>query len=126
FHHTSRPQDQDYLYSEKIISWLASITFYDLKSKIFFLVRNHGNKNSSTDLLKARNLIEKLEAFFGKESRAFKNSYGDLVIESKDGLKQFRMDLNHPTPHIIEFKMKGNKKVQKINKRIYPNDVTLE
>ena len=84
------------------------------------------NKNSSTDLLKARNLIEKLEAFFGKESRAFKNSYGDLVIESKDGLKQFRMDLNHPTPHIIEFKMKGNKKVQKINKRIYPNDVTLE
>lgn len=90
------------------------------------------SKNSNTDLLKARNLIEKLEAFFGKEPRTFKNSHGDLLIESKDGLKQFRMDLNHPAPHknphthLIEFEMRKNKKSEIMNERIYPIDVTPE
>ncbi|MDE3046355.1 MAG: hypothetical protein KGJ02_06905, partial [Verrucomicrobiota bacterium] len=77
-------------------------------------------------------IIENLEIFLGKDSRLFKNIHGDLVIESKDGLRQFRMDLNHTSPHknphshLIEYQLKKNKKYEIINERIYPIDVKPE
>jgi hypothetical protein len=82
--------------------------------------------------LKAEQIIERLETFLGKDSKLFKNSHGDLLIESKDGLKQFRMDFNHPKPHknphshLIEYEMRKNKKFEIINERIYPIDVKPE
>ncbi len=83
-------------------------------------------------LLNADQIIKKLETFLGKDSRLFKNSHGDLLIESKDGLRQFRMDLNHPKPHknphahLIEYEMRKNKKFEIINERIYPINVKPE
>ena len=83
-------------------------------------------------LLKAEQIIERLELFLGKDSILFKNSHGDLLIESKDGLRQFRMDFNHPKPHknphshLIEYEIKKNKKFEIINERIYPIDVKPE
>lgn len=82
--------------------------------------------------LKAEQTLEKLETFLGKDSRLFKNSHGDLLIESKNGLRQFRMDLNHPKPHpnphthLIEYEMKKNRKIEIFNERIYPIDINPE
>jgi hypothetical protein len=57
---------------------------------------------------------------------------GDLVIESKSGLNQFRMDLNHTSPHkephihLIEYEMRKNRKFELSNERIFPTDVNAE
>ncbi|MBS0653377.1 MAG: RHS repeat-associated core domain-containing protein, partial [Verrucomicrobia bacterium] len=81
---------------------------------------------------KAEHTIEKLETFLGKDFKLFKNVHGDLLIESKNGLRQFRMDLNHPKPHknphthLIEYEMRKNKKFEIMNERIYPIDVKPE
>lgn len=86
----------------------------------------------SSSLLKNKKIINQIESFLGKDSRAFRNNYGDLVIESKDGLKQFRMDFEHPAPHknahshVIEYEMRKNKKIEIFNQRIYPIDVIPE
>jgi hypothetical protein len=83
-------------------------------------------------LLKAEQIIERLETFLGKDSRLFNNIHGDLLIESKDGLRQFRMDLNYPKPHknphthLIEYEIRKNKKFEIMNERIYPIDVNSE
>lgn len=90
------------------------------------------NQIRKPSLLKAERIIEKLEVFLGRDSKLFKNSHGDLLIESKDGLRQFRMDLNHPKPHknphthLIEYEMRKNKKFEIMNERIYPIDVNPE
>jgi len=70
--------------------------------------------------------------FVGNDARAFRNRYGDLVLESKDGMRQMRMDVNHPYPHknphthVIEFESIKNRKVVSTNHRIYPIDVIPE
>jgi len=86
----------------------------------------------SSSLLKNKKIIQQIESFLGKDSRAFRNNYGDLLIESKDGLRQFRMDFKHPAPHknphshLIEYEMRKNKKFEIFNQRIYPIDVIPE
>ena len=73
-----------------------------------------------------------LEKYLGQDSRAFNNNYKDLIIESKDGMKQFRIDLNHPFPHknphshLIEYGVDKGKKFELFNERIYPRDVYPE
>lgn len=90
--------------------------------------------NQATGTISSRieEITERLEAYLGKNSKLSKNSHGDLFIESEDGLKQFRMDLNHFTPHdnphahLIEYTMNKNKKIELMNERIFPIDVTPE
>ena len=79
------------------------------------------------------NLIKvEIEEFVDKDARVFHNRSKDLLIESKDGLKQFRIDLNHTDPHknphvhLLKFKKNKNKKIEIFNKRIYPKDVKPE
>ncbi|WP_041419018.1 RHS repeat-associated core domain-containing protein [Simkania negevensis] len=74
-------------------------------------------------------IIERIEKFLGKGSKGFLNEAGDVIIESKDGLKQFRIDLLHTHPHqnphshIIEYEKIKNKKYKSFDHRIYPSDV---
>ena len=91
------------------------------------------NLNSVREpFLRTERIIDRLDVFLGKDSKLIKNVHNDLLIESKDGLRQFRMDLNHPKPHtnphfhLIEYSMKNNKKFEIMNKRIYPIDVNPE
>jgi len=73
--------------------------------------------------------IERIEKFLGKGSRGFLNEAGDIIIESKDGLKQFRIDLlktdphSNPHMHTIIFKKIKNKKIERLNVRTFPIDV---
>ena len=73
-----------------------------------------------------------IKNFLGKESRAFYNEAGDIVIESKDGLRQFRIDMLHTHPHknphshLIRYSPIKNKKIKDWDKRIYPKDVKSE
>ncbi|MFI0435669.1 MAG: hypothetical protein ACH350_08110, partial [Parachlamydiaceae bacterium] len=87
-------------------------------------IRDLGQKNQDIPIM--------LQKHLGQNSRAFHNKYGDLIIESQDGLKQFRIDLNHTNPHknphshIIGFIKNNGKKEELFNKRIYPIDVIPE
>lgn len=62
-----------------------------------------------------------------------RNEAGDLVMESADGLKKIRFDINRPAPHknphshVEIFKKVKNKKVP-VEKSgpIYPKDVPHE
>ena len=83
-------------------------------------------------LLVDRNVkvIKKVKNFLGKESRAFYNEAGDIVIESKDGLRQFRIDMISPKPHnknphshVIKYRIEKNKRREMINERIFPKEV---
>ncbi|QVL55809.1 MAG: hypothetical protein KFB95_00980 [Simkaniaceae bacterium] len=85
-------------------------------------------------LLVDRNVkvIKQIKNFLGKESRAFYNEAGDIVIESKDGLRQFRVDMlstkphKNPHSHVIRYRTEKNKKGKLDNKRVFPKDVKPE
>ncbi len=90
--------------------------------------------NGSVDV--AREKIDKaidfIETFVGKGAKALKNKSGDLMIQSKDGLKEVRIDLKNPAPHknphthIVEYQQSGYKKKKMRDERIYPSDVSPE
>jgi len=70
--------------------------------------------------------------WIGKDAKVITNEFGDTIIQSKDGLREIRFDFNHTAPHanphthLIEYKMVKNKKVEVVNKRIYPDGVPPE
>ena len=95
-----------------------------------FLTKS-GEKN--LDSLHTRDILRNIKEFVGKDARGFHNKSGDLIIESKDGLKQFRIDLNNPFPHInqphchfIKFKQIRGNKYKEYDVRIFPKDVVKE
>lgn len=65
----------------------------------------------------------------GDDASAMLNEAGDLILQSRNGMKEVRFDFNNPAPHasphvhVIEYKQVKNKKVETRNDRIYPNDV---
>ncbi len=65
----------------------------------------------------------------GDDATGFLNEAGDLILQSKNGLREVRFDFNNPSPHksphvhVIEYKQVKNKKVETRNDRVYPNDV---
>lgn len=65
----------------------------------------------------------------GDNATAMLNEAGDLILQSKSGLKEVRFDFNNPSPHrsphvhVIEYKRVKNNKVETRNDRVYPNDV---
>ena len=67
--------------------------------------------------------------WLGKDARMIKNAAGDTIIQSADGLREIRFDFAHPAPHvnphthIIEYKVVRGRKVEVVNKRIYPDGV---
>jgi hypothetical protein len=77
-------------------------------------------------------IVSEIEQFLGPESRAFQNGSRDLIIESSDGMRQFRIDLNHPHPHanphshVIEYDVRKGKKKRGVDRRIYPIDVKAD
>ncbi len=77
-------------------------------------------------------LIKQIERFVGKNPKVFYNKAGDIVVESKDGLRQFRIDLlqtkphKNPHSHLIRYTPIKNKKIKDWDKRIYPRDVKPE
>jgi len=70
--------------------------------------------------------VKAVKEFVGEDASAFRNEAGDLVVESKDGLRQFRIDSKRPDPHsdphahVIRFKNAKNKKKIIENIRIFP------
>ncbi|MDP1978680.1 RHS repeat domain-containing protein [Undibacterium sp.] len=81
---------------------------------------------------KVKNVADRVLNFIGAGGKRSYNCHGDLILESKDGLRQFRMDLNHPAPHknphthTIEYEMRKNRKYEVFNDRVYPSDVMPE
>ena len=81
---------------------------------------------------KNHGIAKMLENYLGRDSKAFHNNCKDLIIESKDGMKQFRIDMNHTFPHknphshLIEYEAKKGRKFELLNERIYPKDVYPE
>ena len=77
-------------------------------------------------------VIEQIETFIGKESRAFYNKAGDIIIESKDGLRQFRIDFlrtkphKNPHSHVIRYEKMKNHKEEAVNKRVFPKGLKKE
>ncbi|WP_316355862.1 hypothetical protein [Candidatus Neptunichlamydia sp. REUL1] len=77
-------------------------------------------------------IIDQIESFVGRESRAFYNEAGDILIESKYGLRQFRIDLlrtyphDNPHSHIIEYEGFKNKKIEAENIRVFPKGLKKE
>ena len=71
-------------------------------------------------------IIEQIETFVGKKSRAFYNEAGDIIVESKDGLRHFRIDMiktdphKNPHSHVILYKASKNKKTKLLEERIFP------
>jgi hypothetical protein len=91
-------------------------------------VVNKSLPTKTLEQLKNRS-VGQIEKFLGKESRAFYNEAGDIVIESKDGLRQFRIDLiktkphKNPHSHVILYETNKNKKIKLIDERIFPKGV---
>jgi|GEM_PF-5794270 len=77
-------------------------------------------------------ILGKIELYVGQNARLFRNTHGDLLIESNDGLRQLRLDLNHFSPHknphihLVKFKIKNGSKVEIANERIFPIDANPE
>jgi RHS repeat-associated protein len=67
--------------------------------------------------------------WLGKDAKVIKNAAGDTIVQSADGLREVRFDFNHTAPHanphthVIEYEVVRGKKVEKVNKRIYPHGV---
>jgi len=68
-----------------------------------------------------------IDEYLGPGARAFRSSADDLVIESADGLRQVRFDLNsfspHQSPHmhVVVWEWLKNKKREILNRRIFPH-----
>lgn len=111
---------------------VKGVVAFNRLARVPIQITNIASKASKSSLLNHENFIKKLEIFLGKDSRAFKNIHGDLLIESKDGLRQFRMDINNVTPHknphthLIEYEMRKGRKFEIMNERNYPIDVNPE
>lgn len=74
-----------------------------------------------------------IEDYLGPGAKPKINEAGDLVIESADGAKKVRFDINDPSPHksphghVEEFKKVKNKMKPKYKSGpIYPKDVSHE
>lgn len=65
----------------------------------------------------------------GDDAVGFLNEAGDLILQSKNGLREVRFDFNNPAPHksphvhVIEYKTVKNNKAVTRNDRVYPRDV---
>jgi hypothetical protein len=70
--------------------------------------------------------------YVGEDAVGQLNKHGDLILESKDGLRQVRFDVNHPQPHrsphahVVEYRNTKNGKERIYNERVYPRDVPPE
>ena len=66
--------------------------------------------------LRVKRVVKSVREYVSEDARALHNEAGDLVVESKDGLGQFRVDLKHPDPHrsphahVTSFEKVKNKK----------------
>lgn len=67
--------------------------------------------------------------YVGDDAVPIINEAGDLILQSKNGLREIRFDFRNPAPHksphvhVIEYKNVKNKKLETFNKRVYPSDV---
>jgi len=64
--------------------------------------------------------------WLGKEAKAIMNEAGDVVLQSRNGLKEIRFDFKNyypheaPHVHVIEYRRVKNNKVEIYNERVYP------
>ena len=77
-------------------------------------------------------IVNQTKKYLHEDAKAFYNKSEDLIIESRDGLRQIRFDFNKTSPHlnkhihVIRFIRVGNKKIEIMNERIYPAGVIPE
>ena len=111
---------------------LVSILGSQIANKLSQLQQSNSAIIAETSDAKLQSLVKQIQNYLGKEARAFRNEAGDLVIESHDGLIQYRVDLARTYPHlnphmhIMRFRYEKNKKLKILNLRIYPKDVKPE
>ena len=73
-----------------------------------------------------KGLKSPVEKWVGTAPRGFRNNADDFILESQDGLRQIRFDFNRATPHtnphihVIEYSIEKNRKIEEINRRIFP------
>jgi hypothetical protein len=66
-----------------------------------------------------------IKDWLGSNSGAITNKAGDLIFQSKNGLREIRFDFKNFLPHnkqhihLIEFKMKKNKKIKLLDERYF-------
>ncbi len=79
-----------------------------------------------------KNLGDDVSRWLGKDAKVVKTPTGDIIVQSADELREIRFDFNrtyphkNPHTHVIEYKMVKNKKVEIMNRRIYPSGVSPE
>ena len=82
---------------------------------------------------KVAKTADKITDYLGPGAKAKINKAGDLVIESADGTRTVRFDINNPNPHrsphlhVEEYKrVKNKKKPTYESGPLYPKDVPHE
>jgi hypothetical protein len=74
---------------------------------------------------KVKKIGDDVMEWLGPNSRAIINEAKDAIFQSNDGLREIRFDFNNPSPHkkphihLIEYTIKNNKKVPKVNLRFF-------
>ena len=69
--------------------------------------------------------LRAVRRFIGPGGRAFRNEAGDLVVQSRDEIREVRFDFNNPYPHwtphvhVIEYERVKNEKEEIFNERVY-------
>ena len=84
-------------------------------------------KKTSTVTPKITELGDEMKTWLGTNSRVIRNEAGDVILQSKDGLREIRFDFNsfypHDKPHIhlTVYKMKKNKKIKPPHQNLWVN-----
>jgi hypothetical protein len=93
--------------------------------KLVSAARSLGRSGSNSARNGIQAFVKKAKEFVGGDARAMHNEAGDLIIESKDGLRQIRFDLKNPSPHaephvhIVRFQRVRNGKEIDKNVRVF-------
>ena len=73
-----------------------------------------------------RTALKAIYKYLGKGAKIGKNKSGDIILQSKDGLREIRFDFKNTYPHkdphihVIEYMIWKNKKKIVANERIFP------
>ena len=87
-----------------------------------------GVKNSSKAPDEFDDIMKSMDDYLGEDIRVKTTKSGeDMILQSKDGMREIRFDYNDPSPHVdphihvIEYKQVKNTKTEVRNKRIFPS-----
>jgi RHS repeat-associated protein len=110
--------------AKRIATRLAGIRKVSKAGSIAMHNVKHGRLGPNA--AKMQRYVSSIEKYLGPGSRGFKNKAGDLILQSKNGLREVRFDYRNFNPHdrphihVINYLNKARKDKLIINKRIFP------